>query len=145
MEKVRAYSKAMIRRVIAADLKLEMLRPLLFDKDVVDKWDGTYGAHGFQLLRMTLYFDLIREMSAISSDRDNRSPSIHNILDLLQSKDLLEALKADYCKPRPKIWVGDTDEDSKKFWDEISDANPHNWHLNGKNRFNSGDWKKQNK
>ncbi len=33
-------------------------------------------------------------------------------------------------------------EAAKKFWREINDSNPHNWHLNGKNRFKSGDWKK---
>ncbi len=34
-------------------------------------------------------------------------------------------------------------QSAKKFWDEIYNSNPHDWHLKGKNRFNSGDWKKQ--
>jgi putative hydrolase of HD superfamily len=28
---------------------------------------------------------------------------------------------------------------------EILKANPHSWHLNGRNRFNSGDWKQKTK
>ncbi|MBE7216608.1 hypothetical protein MK852_21690 [Shewanella benthica] len=108
----------MIRRLIATDLKIEMLRPLLSDSDVTDKWNDSYGAHGLELLRMTLYFDLIREMSAISLDRSSKAPSISNILDLLQSTELLDELQKDYCKPSPISWVGDIDEDSKKFWEE---------------------------
>ena len=57
----------MIGRLIVADQKLVMLNPLLFDKDLVGKWDGSYGAHGLNLLSMTLYFDLIRELTAVNS------------------------------------------------------------------------------
>jgi 5'-deoxynucleotidase YfbR-like HD superfamily hydrolase len=32
---------------------------------------------------------------------------------------------------------------AKKFWNEIHKANPHDWHLNGRNRFNAGDWKRK--
>ena len=34
-------------------------------------------------------------------------------------------------------------ESAKKLWKEISDANPHDWHLNGRNRHVAGDWKKE--
>lgn len=30
---------------------------------------------------------------------------------------------------------------AKKIWDEMEKTNPHDWHLKGKNRYNSGDWK----
>jgi putative hydrolase of HD superfamily len=30
---------------------------------------------------------------------------------------------------------------AKKLWHEIQHANPHDWHLKGRNRFNAGDWK----
>jgi putative hydrolase of HD superfamily len=32
-------------------------------------------------------------------------------------------------------------ESGKKLWLEIQTANPHDWHLHGRNRFNNGDWK----
>lgn len=118
IEKIRAYSKAMIGRLIVADQKLAMLKPLIHEKELIKKWDNSYGAHGLESLRMTLYFDLIRELAAISLDSDSRSPSIHNILQLLESKPLLEALKDEYCEPLPINWINDIDEDSKKFWEE---------------------------
>jgi len=30
---------------------------------------------------------------------------------------------------------------AKELWEEIQSADPHAWHLNGRNRFNGGDWK----
>lgn len=33
---------------------------------------------------------------------------------------------------------------AKKMWKLIQKSNPHDWHLKGRNRFNSGDWKKFN-
>jgi hypothetical protein len=33
-------------------------------------------------------------------------------------------------------------ETAKKMWPLIKKANPNSWHMNSKNRFNSGDWKK---
>ena len=118
IRKIRAYSKAMIRKLIAVDLKLEMLSPALFDKRVSDKWDGSPGAHGFEVLRTSMYFDSIRELTAISLDRYPTSPSIHNILEMLQSKELLQSLREEYCKPLPINWVGDIDGESKAFWEE---------------------------
>ncbi|QQR92415.1 MAG: HD domain-containing protein [Candidatus Iainarchaeum archaeon] len=31
---------------------------------------------------------------------------------------------------------------AKRLWEAIDKSNPHDWHLNARNRFNSGDWKK---
>ena len=31
---------------------------------------------------------------------------------------------------------------AKKIWDSIYKSDPHDWHWNSTNRFNSGDWKK---
>jgi putative hydrolase of HD superfamily len=31
---------------------------------------------------------------------------------------------------------------AKILWEKIHKANPHDWHVNGRNRFNDGDWKK---
>jgi putative hydrolase of HD superfamily len=31
---------------------------------------------------------------------------------------------------------------AKKMFDDLASSNPHNWHLKGRNRLTSGDWKK---
>ncbi|TOD23890.1 hypothetical protein CGJ69_24095, partial [Vibrio parahaemolyticus] len=91
VKKVRAYSTAMISRLIIADRKLALLNPLLNDSDLIHKWDHSYGGHGLELMRITMYLDIVRELAAISFDRGNTSPSIFNILELISSKPLLEA------------------------------------------------------
>ena len=46
-------------------------------------------------------------------------------------------------KPHRKLVSGMLfTESAKKLWQEIQSADPHAWHLNGRNRFNGGDWKK---
>lgn len=39
---------------------------------------------------------------------------------------------------QPKLYT----ETAKRMFDEIYAANPHNWHLNGRNRFQVNDWAK---
>lgn len=36
-------------------------------------------------------------------------------------------------------------ESAKELWKQIQSANPYDWHLKGRNRFNAGDWTKQRK
>ncbi len=36
-------------------------------------------------------------------------------------------------------------ESAKKLWEQIKTGNPYDWHLNGRNRFNAGDWTKYRK
>lgn len=107
----------MIRRLIDADMKFEMLRPLISDRSTTERWDNTIGANGFELMRRTLYYDLIRELAAISLDRAPKAPSIENILQKFQSAELLEVIRTEYCSPLPISWVGHIDEDSRKFWE----------------------------
>jgi putative hydrolase of HD superfamily len=33
-------------------------------------------------------------------------------------------------------------ESAKDFWNMIQDSNPNDWHMRGKNRFTTGDWRK---
>jgi len=108
----------MIDRLIVADMKIAMLRPLLYDKGLINKWDKSIAAHGLNLLSSTLYHDLIRELCAISLDSSSSSPSIKNILSLLESDDLRSHLKGEFIKPLSINWIGDVDEASRKFIEE---------------------------
>jgi putative hydrolase of HD superfamily len=39
----------------------------------------------------------------------------------------------------PKLYT----KTAKRLWKQIQTANPHDWHLKGRNRFNNGDWSKK--
>lgn len=41
----------------------------------------------------------------------------------------------------PKLYT----KTAKRMWKEIWNSNPHDWHLNARNRFNGGDWKTDRK
>lgn len=39
---------------------------------------------------------------------------------------------------RPKLFT----KTAREMFDQLESADPHAWHLDGRNRINSGDWKK---
>jgi putative hydrolase of HD superfamily len=51
--------------------------------------------------------------------------------------------KEKFHPDRYKIYDKLYSNTAKQFWKMIQESNPHDWHINAKNRFNSGDWKKQ--
>ncbi|EKE19257.1 MAG: Metal dependent phosphohydrolase [uncultured bacterium] len=42
---------------------------------------------------------------------------------------------------KPKLYT----KSAKKYWELIGKSDMHDWHVNGRNRFNEGDWKKKQK
>ncbi len=50
-------------------------------------------------------------------------------------------IKEDFQVMRDRVYEILFTETAKRMWKEIQDSNPHDWHINGNNRFNNGDWK----
>jgi len=49
----------------------------------------------------------------------------------------------DFVRPqRERVFELLYTDSAKRLWKEIQDSNPHDWHLNGRNRLNAGDWKR---
>jgi putative hydrolases of HD superfamily len=56
------------------------------------------------------------------------------------------ALGSVWSKMRKKVTYKSLfTQSAKKLWMEIQRSNPHDWHLNARNRYNSGDWKQKAK
>lgn len=77
--------------------------------------------------------------SKIVKDADNLDIQ----LELMEQKARGHSLEVVWSKMRkerifPKLFT----KTAKKLWIDIQKANPHDWHLNGNNRFKTGDWKK---
>ena len=47
-----------------------------------------------------------------------------------------------WIKMRKKVYTKLYTKSAKKLWREIQKSNPHDWHMNARNRFTEGDWKK---
>lgn len=52
-------------------------------------------------------------------------------------------IKEDFKEMRDRVYEILFTHTAKKMWKEIQNSNPHDWHVNGNNRFNNGDWKKK--
>ncbi len=104
--KIRAYSRAMLRRYVAADRKLAMLKPIAYDQDLIARWDKSVGALGVTVLQETLFLDLVGDARAFTLDLDNRAASLRNVMQMLADDDLRAAVRDAFCAPPPKEWVG---------------------------------------
>jgi putative hydrolases of HD superfamily len=64
-------------------------------------------------------------------------------LELIETKSRGHSMGTIWTKDRkdkvyPKLYT----QSAKKMWEDMHKANPHDWHLNGRNRFTKGDLKK---
>jgi putative hydrolases of HD superfamily len=50
-------------------------------------------------------------------------------------------IKEDFQIMRNRVYEILFTDTAKKIWKEIQNSNPHDWHVNGNNRFTNGDWK----
>lgn len=107
-----------------SDAIADSLKETIFGKEMVDIWNEYEKRESIE--------------AKIVKDADN----IDCELELGELKEQGSSLKEIWQNNRRKMVYPKLYTDSaKKIWDEIETANPHDWHLMGKNRFNSGDWK----
>lgn len=95
---------------LMADAKLAMLKPLAYDRKFVKRFDRSVGAHGLNLLRMTLLLDLIEDLVGFTQDKHQTSASLVNIKRLISDTELRDAIKEEFCTPPPSTW-GNTELD----------------------------------
>ena len=67
-------------------------------------------------------------------------------LELREQKEHGSSLKELWKKNRRElVYPNLYTKSAKQFWNKIEVANPHDWHLKGRNRFSEGDWRKNKK
>lgn len=65
-------------------------------------------------------------------------------LELMEQKDSSPSVVEVKRKMRKEVVVPKFyTETAKKMWEEVYQSNVHDWHLNGRNRASSGDWKEE--
>jgi hypothetical protein len=117
--KIRAYSHTVVGAYFTADRKLALLRPTLYDQELIRQYDNSVAAHGLNLLQVTLFLDLVKDATVFTLDQDKRAASLHNVLRLLSQDDLREELCREYCTPRPSHWIGgNIDEETRRCLEE---------------------------
>ena len=96
--KVQAYSGTVASKFLYADRKYALLSPLMTSKEFISRYDDSLGAHGLKTLRISLYLDVIQDLSALTYDSNPRAACLSNLSCLLGRQELLNALREDFCR-----------------------------------------------
>lgn len=110
------------------------------DEAVKDMFDGS--SHGS---KMSELFREYEERKTIESKIVKDADNLDIELELRELDAKGNSISKLWTKNRqdlvyPKLYT----ETAKRFWKEISKADPHDWHAKSpQNRFNLGDWKKK--
>jgi hypothetical protein len=122
IQKLREYAEAVINLASVANHKWQIVEPLGTDNEILGRIGESYGAHSFNLMLHTLLFDLVKDLAALTKDRDSRSPSLATIRDLLGDAGLVAALRTEVTQPlRASVtWTGGVpDGDQKKILEKL--------------------------
>lgn len=119
IEKFEFVIKEIINGYFVTDQKLALLSPLLEDKELFGKWDGTPGVGGVEALRLTLYMAVLADMRALLFDGDKRSASLEQVIEALRNEHFVKMIRQRFCKPPGVNVCGyDDDEEMRKFVEE---------------------------
>lgn len=97
INKLQAHASHLLDGFLGLREKYAMLEPMLFDHDVVGKYGTGTKARGFEVLKNALFFACAQEITKLSLDKDDRCPSIKNVVDKLYSEPLLCELREQYA------------------------------------------------
>jgi hypothetical protein len=122
-KKIRHLSDAITTKYFLADQQRALLEPIVYDKNLIQRWDNSLAAHGLEALRMSTYLSILSAMNALLFDEYAKTASIHNVCRMLDDAALVAALRDDYCKPIDIAHIGpDMDEGLQKHLEECINA-----------------------
>lgn len=92
-----------------------------------------------QLLKTWKEYEQRKSIEAkIVKDADNLDVD----LELMEQSFKGNKLRDQFIKHRKVVYKKLFTKTAKQIWKAIQSSNPHDWHLNARNRFTAGDWKK---
>lgn len=110
IEKLQAFAGHLLDGMIYLRERHAILKPMLADPEVQRNFGGGKRRRGFEVLRYSLLLACIQDIVKLTSDRDSRAPSVHNILDELSDEPLRSRLRGEFAEwnfPIPAEYAGD--------------------------------------
>src|SRR5690349_623413 len=106
-EKLEAYAAHLLDAFIALKERYAMLEPMLFQRRTVEERGTKERARGFSILRHSLFLTCAQDIAKLTLDKDDRTPSIRNIVTRLEDESLRKTFEDQYS-----VWVlpSSTDE-----------------------------------
>lgn len=99
LDKARVYAEHARTSVGEALFQLELMRPLVSDRAILDPLNQTYAAHALNLLQWTLFGSAALNLCKAVFDTDERSGSLAVLMRMLESSELLAAVRTKRTAP----------------------------------------------
>ena len=106
IRKLDAHANHLLNGFLDLRAKYAMLEPMLFDKSLQTSM-ARERAHGFLLLRHTLFLSCAQDVAKLGCDDDKRTPSITKIIDALADDSLRAKLRDMYSERAPTVWMNE--------------------------------------
>jgi hypothetical protein len=97
IEKLEAHASHLLDAFIGLREKYALLKPMLFDKEVVEARGSFARARGFKTLRHSLFLSCAQDIAKLCLDTDKRTPSIVNLVSGLSDSSLRSELRERYA------------------------------------------------
>jgi hypothetical protein len=94
---MQAHAEHVLDAFIALSGTYAMVEPLLFDRDVIERWSGKKRRFGFDQLHLSLLHVCVLSIAKIALDSDKRTPSITNLVGALDNPSLVSELRERYA------------------------------------------------
>ena len=79
------------------------------NKSVIDRFDNSYGAHGFNSINYQLAYSIVKDCFELLFGEDKKSPSTHNIVKALKDKTVYEYFKNSFANRFKANWPDNID------------------------------------
>jgi hypothetical protein len=95
-QKTKGHAEHLLDAFIGLREKYALLHPMLFDDAVVAKRGNGQSAHGFVILKNTLFLACAVEIAKVALDVSDRAPSVKNLVCSLTDESLRAQLREEY-------------------------------------------------
>lgn len=96
VRKLTGYSENLLTFYLGTVRKYALLDPMLFSKEVCDKYGSRLASNGYALVRETLFYGVVQDIANMFFDKTGTNPSILNIKDMLDHQQVINFLREKY-------------------------------------------------
>ena len=104
VQQVKKLAEVLVNLLYELEAKYALVEPMIFDKGLSASYNGQgYAAKGYELLRISLYLDCIKDSSRLYHDGYKTSPSVKNVLDLLSNRLVHQTIRSEFSNWKKEL------------------------------------------
>jgi hypothetical protein len=113
-QKIEAHARHLLDGFLSLRQRYSFLDPMLFDNEIIAARGSKKQARGFKALTNSLFLSCAQDIANLTLDKDQRAPSIYNIMKALDDGDYRA-----FLKQRFSIWNIQTNESDPEIIEAI--------------------------